>query len=79
MKEPREGNDLLREMIESGVIRYGDDFKKSMEEGGWDLSLVDPEELKQSQATLVFGQMNEPPGARATVCFIRSNSCRIIP
>ena len=63
----REGNDLLREMIESGVIKYGDDFKKSMEEGGWDLSLVDPEALKLSQATLVFGQMNEPPGARATV------------
>jgi len=63
----REGNDLLREMIESGVIKYGDAFKKSMEEGSWDLSVVDPEALKQSQATLVFGQMNEPPGARATV------------
>ena len=34
----REGNDLLREMIESGVIRYGEEFKKSMEEGHWDLS-----------------------------------------
>jgi F-type H+/Na+-transporting ATPase subunit beta len=63
----REGNDLLREMIESGVIRYGDEFKKSMEAGGWDLSKIDKEELKESQATLVFGQMNEPPGARATV------------
>lgn len=38
-----------------------------MEEGKWDLSLVDPEELKKSQATLVYGQMNEPPGARASV------------
>ena len=28
----REGNDLLREMIESGVIRYGEEFKKGMEE-----------------------------------------------
>jgi F-type H+/Na+-transporting ATPase subunit beta len=63
----REGNDLLREMIESGVIRYGEEFKHSMEKGGWDLSKVDHEELKKSQATLVFGQMNEPPGARATV------------
>ena len=63
----REGNDLLREMIESGVIRYGEEFKKSMEEGGWDLSKVDMEELAKSQATLVFGQMNEPPGARARV------------
>ena len=63
----REGNDLLREMIESGVIKYGHEFEKSMEEGGWDLSKVDKEELAKSKATLVFGQMNEPPGARARV------------
>ena len=63
----REGNDLLREMIESGVIKYGDAFRHSMEEGGWDLSKVDKVELAKSQATLVFGQMNEPPGARARV------------
>ena len=63
----REGNDLLREMIESGVIKYGDDFLHSMEEGGWDLSKVDKKELANSQVTLVFGQMNEPPGARARV------------
>jgi len=63
----REGNDLLREMIESGVIRYGEEFQKSMEEGGWDLTKVNMDELSKSQATLVFGQMNEPPGARARV------------
>ena len=63
----REGNDLLREMIESKVIKYGDDFIKNMEEGGWDLSIVNRKELEKSQATLVFGQMNEPPGARARV------------
>jgi F-type H+-transporting ATPase subunit beta len=63
----REGNDLLREMIESNVIRYGEKFNESMEAGGWDLSLVDKTELAQSQAALVFGQMNEPPGARARV------------
>ncbi len=63
----REGNDLLREMIESGVIRYGEAFRKGMEEGHWDLSKVDHEELARSQATLVFGQMNEPPGARSSV------------
>jgi F-type H+/Na+-transporting ATPase subunit beta len=63
----REGNDLLREMIESGVIKYGEEFKHSMEKGDWDLSKVDMKELAQSQATLVFGQMNEPPGARARV------------
>ncbi|MFC2114370.1 F0F1 ATP synthase subunit beta [Bacteroidota bacterium] len=63
----REGNDLLREFLESGVITYGEDFKKSMEEGGWDLSKVDLADVKKSQATLVFGQMNEPPGARARV------------
>ena len=63
----REGNDLLREMIESGVIRYGEEFKKGMERGEWDLSKVDYDEVEKSQATLVFGQMNEPPGARASV------------
>lgn len=63
----REGNDLLREMIESGVIRYGEEFKKSMDEGNWDLSKVDYSEVEQSQASLVFGQMNEPPGARSSV------------
>lgn len=63
----REGNDLLREMIESNVIRYGDKFKKSMEEGNWDLSQVDYDELQKSQISLVFGQMNEPPGARSAV------------
>src|ERR1035437_5781849 len=63
----REGNDLLREMIESGVIRYGDAFKEDMMKGGWNLDLVDQTELAKSKATLVFGQMNEPPGARARV------------
>jgi len=63
----REGNDLLREMIEADIMKYGDDFKHSMEEGGWDLSKVDMEGLKESKATFVFGQMNEPPGARARV------------
>ena len=58
----REGNDLLREMIESGVIRYGEEFKKSMEEGNWDLSKVDYSEVEKSQVSLIFGQMNEPPG-----------------
>ena len=63
----REGNDLLREMIEAGIIDYGENFKKSMEEGGWDLSKVTKDQLKESKATFVFGQMNEPPGARARV------------
>ena len=63
----REGNDLLREMLESGIIKYGDDFMKSMEDGGWDLSKVDKKAMEESKATFVFGQMNEPPGARARV------------
>ena len=54
-------------MLESGIIKYGDDFLHSMEEGGWDLTKVDKEALKESKATFVFGQMNEPPGARARV------------
>ena len=63
----REGNDLLREMLESGVIKYGDAFMEGMEKGDWDLDKVDMNEVTSSQATLVFGQMNEPPGARARV------------
>lgn len=63
----REGNDLLREMIESGVIKYGEDFEKGMQEGRWDLSEVDRKQLAESQVAMVFGQMNEPPGARSCV------------
>ena len=63
----REGNDLLREMIESGVIKYGKEFTDAMERGEWDLSKVDYNEVAKSQATLVYGQMNEPPGARSSV------------
>ncbi len=64
----REGNDLLREMIEAGIVSYGKEFSHTLEEkGGWDLSSVNLENLKDSKATFVFGQMNEPPGARARV------------
>lgn len=63
----REGNDLLREMIESDVIKYGEDFSKSMEEGHWALDKVDAEQIAKSQVAMVFGQMNEPPGARSSV------------
>lgn len=63
----REGNDLMREMIEAGIVKYGEKFMHSMEAGGWDLSSVDMNELKDSKATFVFGQMNEPPGSRARV------------
>jgi F-type H+/Na+-transporting ATPase subunit beta len=63
----REGNDLLREMIEAGIMNYGEKFKHGMEDGNWDLSSVDLKGLEESKATFVFGQMNEPPGARARV------------
>jgi F-type H+/Na+-transporting ATPase subunit beta len=63
----REGNDLLREMIEAKIVDYGDEFRESMEQGGWDLSKVDLKQLKKSKLAMVFGQMNEPPGARARV------------
>ena len=63
----REGNDLLREMIETGIVSYGEAFNESLKKGHWDFSKVDMEKLKDSKATFVFGQMNEPPGARARV------------
>ncbi|MEJ5053177.1 F0F1 ATP synthase subunit beta [Sphingobacterium sp. MYb382] len=63
----REGNDLLREMLESGIIKYGEHFMEGMEKGEWPLDKVDNELMKESKCTFVFGQMNEPPGARARV------------
>ncbi|TAE60863.1 MAG: F0F1 ATP synthase subunit beta, partial [Bacteroidetes bacterium] len=63
----REGNDILREMIEAKVIQYGDKFMESLHHGGWDLEGVDYEQMRNSKLTMVFGQMNEPPGARARV------------
>jgi len=63
----REGNDLLREMLESNVVKYGEEFLSDMEKGGWDLSIIDKKALENSKVTMVFGQMNEPPGARARV------------
>ena len=48
----REGNDLYHEMIEGGVN------KDPKEHGG---------STEGSKCALVFGQMNEPPGARARV------------
>jgi len=59
----REGHDLLREMIESKVINYGDDFDMDT----FDISKVDHEALKESRVAMSFGQMNEPPGCRARV------------
>ncbi len=64
----REGNDLLREMIEAGIVNYGKEFNEELEKsGGWPLDKVKQDMLKDSKATFVFGQMNEPPGARARV------------
>ena len=54
-------------MLESGVLKYGDKFMKGMEKGEWNIEDVDAEALKKSQIALVFGQMNEPPGARLRV------------
>jgi F-type H+-transporting ATPase subunit beta len=54
-------------MLESGIITYGEKFLEGMEKGEWNLADVDTEALKESKATFVFGQMNEPPGARARV------------
>ncbi len=60
----REGNDLYGEMVESGVIaveRDGNGHPVLDEQGGYKII------PGKSQVALVFGQMNEPPGARARV------------
>jgi F-type H+-transporting ATPase subunit beta len=64
----REGNDLLREFVESKVINLGEAFNKNWEETGeFDLSKVDAEARAKSKAALIYGQMTEPPGARLRV------------
>ena len=62
----REGNDLWFEMIESNVINC-------RKRRSWSSNPFDPEtvflplSLKVQKWLLVYGQMNEPPGARARV------------
>ncbi|MCA1593479.1 MAG: F0F1 ATP synthase subunit beta [Acidobacteria bacterium] len=64
----REGNDLLREFVESGVIQYGETFNKHFHETGeFDMTKVDQKAMEESKVALVFGQMTEPPGARLRV------------
>src|SRR4026209_1717176 len=64
----REGNDLLREMVESQVIQFGDAFNKHMHDTGeFDLTKVDMNAIGQSKVALIYGQMTEPPGARLRV------------
>jgi F-type H+-transporting ATPase subunit beta len=64
----REGNDLLREMVESKVIDFGDAFMKNWHEtGSFDLTKVDRDSLSKSKVALIYGQMTEPPGARLRV------------
>jgi len=60
----REGNDLYNEMIEGGVIKVQQDAKGHpiTDEKGY-IKLIP----KESQVALIYGQMNEPPGARARV------------
>jgi len=64
----REGNDLLREMVESEVIQFGDTFNKHFKEtGSFDLTKVDMKAIGKSKVALIYGQMTEPPGARLRV------------
>ncbi|HEX8851997.1 MAG TPA: F0F1 ATP synthase subunit beta, partial [Pyrinomonadaceae bacterium] len=64
----REGNDLLREMVESKVINFGESFYEHYEASGdFDMTKVDMNAIGESKVALVYGQMTEPPGARLRV------------
>ena len=64
----REGNDLLREMVESQVIQFGEEFNRNFHDtGAFDLTKVDMNTIGQSKVALIYGQMTEPPGARLRV------------
>ena len=60
----REGNDLWMEMMESGVINAAKDEHGELKFNKAGLPEINPE---GSRVALVYGQMNEPPGARARV------------
>jgi len=59
----REGNDLYNEMIEAGVIKTKKDAKGHPLVGDNGMPVLD----EGSKIGLVYGQMNEPPGARLRV------------
>ena len=59
----REGNDLYNEMIEAGVIKVEKDEKGHPKKNEHGLPIIAP----GSKIGLVYGQMNEPPGARLRV------------
>jgi F-type H+/Na+-transporting ATPase subunit beta len=59
----REGNDLYNEMIEAGVIKVEKDEKGHPKKGPNGLPII----KEGSKIGLVYGQMNEPPGARLRV------------
>ncbi len=59
----REGNDLYWEMIESGVIATEKDDKGHVKTDDKGRPVLAP----GSKVALVYGQMNEPPGARLRV------------
>jgi F-type H+-transporting ATPase subunit beta len=64
----REGNDLIREMVESKVVNFGESFYDNLEKtGNFDVNFVDKKAVGSSKAALVYGQMTEPPGARLRV------------
>jgi F-type H+-transporting ATPase subunit beta len=60
----REGNDLYHEMVEGGVIKVVEDDKGHPVKDARGRYTLIPE---KSQVALIYGQMNEPPGARARV------------
>jgi F-type H+-transporting ATPase subunit beta len=60
----REGNDLWFEMMEAGVINAEQDEHGHLKIGEDGLPIIHTE---GSKVALVYGQMNEPPGARARV------------
>src|SRR5947209_11483878 len=64
----REGNDLLREMVESEVIQFGKAFNENFHKtGDFDMTKVDMKAIEESKVALIYGQMTEPPGARLRV------------
>ena len=75
----REGNDLMREMIEAGIIQYGEEFEHSMEAGGWDLGKDRSRENERFKSNVCI-RTNERTSWSACACgLIWFDNCGVLP
>ncbi len=75
----REGNDLMSEMIEAGIMNYGDKFKHSMEEGGWDLGFCGYGRTERIKSNFCIRTDERTTGRKCKGGIERIDRCGIFP